>query len=199
MLVLGPGTGLGAAALLPFGERFAIQPTEAAHMDFGPTDEREAALWSKVERVGGRITAETLLSGPGLLRLYRARALTTGRAAICSTPEAVTAAGIAGTDEIAVDALRLFARLLGRFAGDLALVFDTTGGVFVSGGIAPRMVEMLRAGHFRAGLEDKAPYADLMRRIPAWVIMQPVPAFEGLTAILSRPDVFLFASQTWST
>ena len=198
MLVLGPGTGLGAAALLPFGERFVIQSTEAAHVDFGPSDEREMALWAKVERVGGRVTAETLLSGPGLLRLYRAFALTTGRSAVCATPEAVTSAAIAGTDELAADAVRLFARLLGRFAGDLALVFGTTGGVFVGGGIAPRLAEVLQAGHFRAGFEDKAPYADLMRRMPAWVIMQPVPAFTGLSAIAASPDRFLFTSETWA-
>ncbi len=198
MLVLGPGTGLGAAALLPFGERFVIQSTEAAHVDFGPSDERETALWSKIERVGGRITAETLLSGPGLLRLYRACALITGRVAVCATPEAVTSAGIAGTDDLAVDAVRLFARLLGRFAGDLALVFGTTGGVFVGGGIAPRLVDVLKAGHFRTGFEDKAPYADLMRQMPAWVIMQPVPAFGGLSAIASSPRRFLFTSETWA-
>jgi glucokinase len=101
-------------------------------------------------------------------------------------------------DDLAVDAVRLFARLLGRFAGDLALVFGTTGGVFVGGGIAPRLVDVLKAGHFRAGFEDKAPYADLMRQIPAWVIMQPVPAFAGLSAIASSPGRFRFTSQTWA-
>jgi glucokinase len=197
MLVLGPGTGLGAAALLPFGTRHVIQSTEAGHVDFGPSDEREAALWSKVGRVGGRVTAETLLSGPGLLRLYRAYALVTGRTLTCVTPEAVTSAALAGTDETASDAVRLFARLLGRFAGDLALVFGATGGVFIGGGIAPPLVDILNAGHFRAGFEDKAPYADLLRQTPAWVIMEPVPAFAGLSAIASSPDRFLFASEAW--
>jgi glucokinase len=196
-LVLGPGTGLGAAALLPFGQRFALQPTEAAHTDFGPSDAREMALWPRLERSDGRVTAETLLSGPGLLRLYRACAAAGGRDAMCSTPEAVTSAGIAGNDEPAVEALHLFARLLGRFAGDLVLVFGATGGVFIGGGIAPTIVEVLRAGQFRASFEDKAPYSELMRQIPTWAILQPVPAFAGLSAIASNPDRFLFTRETW--
>jgi glucokinase len=196
-LVLGPGTGLGAAALLPFGERFALQPTEAAHTDFGPSDERQMALWRHVERIDGRVTAETLLSGPGLLRLYQACAAANGHGASCATPEAVTSAAIAATDAPAAEALRLFAHLLGRFAGDLALVFDATGGVFIGGGIAPTIIPYLNGGDFRAGFEDKAPYNDLMGRIPTWVIMQPVPALAGLSAIASAPDRFAFAKEVW--
>ncbi len=196
-LVLGPGTGLGVAALLPFGERLVIQSTEAGHVEFGPSDETEAALWPGVERVGGRVTAETLLSGPGLLRLYRALAGRSGRAALCATPEAVALAGVNGREDLAVDTLRLFARLLGRFAGDLALVFGATGGVFISGGMAPTITEVLKSGGFRASFEDKAPYRELMRRIPTHVIMQPVPAFAGLSAIASDPDRFLYAQETW--
>jgi glucokinase len=197
-LVLGPGTGLGAAALLPFGDRLVIQSTEAAHVEFGPCDAGEAALWSSLERVGGRITAETLLSGPGLLRLYRACARARGCAAPCATPESVARDGIAGCDDLALDTLRLFARLLGRFAGDLALIFGATGGVFIGGGMAPTIVGILKAGHFRAGFEDKSPYTDLMRRIPTQVIMQPAPAFAGLSALASNPDRFLYAQQTWA-
>jgi glucokinase len=166
-------------------------------VDFGPSDEVEAALWSRLEAASGRVTAETLLSGPGLLRLYRACAAAGGRQPRCATPEAVAAAGLAGTDDIALDALRLFARFLGRFAGDLALVFDATGGVFVGGGIAPGIVDVLKA-HFRPSFEDKAPYGDLMRHVPAWIIMQPVPALAGLAAIVTRPGRFLFASRTWA-
>jgi glucokinase len=196
-LVLGPGTGLGAAALLPLDGRLAIQSTEAAHVDFGPSDEAETALWCRVERVGGRITAETLLSGPGLLRLYRARALLDGHAATCSSPEEVTEAGLAG-EELALGTLRLFARLLGRFAGDLALIFGATGGVFIGSGIAPAMADFLNGGDFRAGFEDKAPFADLLARIATFVIMRPEPALAGLSAIASDVDRFIFEKQTWA-
>jgi glucokinase len=195
-LVLGPGTGLGAAALLPMGGHLALQSTEAAHVDFGPSDDIEMALWRKVERVGGRVTAETLLSGPGLLRLYRAHALLNGQAATCSTPEEVTRAGLA-EDELALATLRLFARLLGRFAGDLALIFGATGGVFIGSGIAPALADLLDSGDFRASFEDKAPFASLMGRIATFVIMRPDPALAGLAAIASNPDGFIFQRQTW--
>ena len=195
-LVLGPGTGLGAAALLPIGGRLAIQPTEAAHVDFGPTDDAETALWAKVERVGGRVTAETLLSGPGLLRLYRAHALLNRQDATCSTPKEVTRAGLAG-DALALATLRRFARLLGRFAGDLALIFGATGGVFIGSGIAPSIADLLDGGDFRASFEDKAPFANLMGRIATFVIMRPDPALAGLSAIASDPEGFIFQKQTW--
>jgi glucokinase len=196
-LVLGPGTGLGAAALLPLGERFAVQPTEAAHVDFGPSDDVEMALWPRIERVGGRVTAETLLSGPGLMRLYRACALSNGHRATYSTSEEVTRAGLTG-DALAHKTLRLFARLLGRFAGDLALIFGATGGVFIGSGIAPTIADLLNSGDFRAGFEDKAPFASLMAGIATFVIMRPEPALAGLTAIASDPDRFLFERQTWA-
>jgi len=196
-LVLGPGTGLGVAALLPFGERLVLQATEAGHVEFGPSDAREAALWAQLERVGGRVTAETLLSGPGLMRLYRALSRTSGRFGALRTPEAVALAGVSGREDLAGDTLAVFARLLGRFAGDLALVFGATGGVFISGGMAPTIADSLKAGPFRQGFEDKAPYAELMRRIPTEVIMRPAPAFAGLMAIASAPERFLYAQAAW--
>jgi glucokinase len=194
-LVLGPGTGFGAAALLPMGPRCVVQSTEAAHVDFGPSGDVEMALWPRIERVDGRVTAETVLSGPGLLRLYRA--LADGQAAACSTSEEVTQAGLAD-DPLAAKTLHLFARLLGRFAGDLALIFGAAGGVFIGSGIAPKMADFLNASDFRASFEDKAPFASLMARIPTFVIMRPEPALAGLSAIASDPDRFVFDRQTWA-
>jgi glucokinase len=196
-LVLGPGTGLGAAALLPFGHCWALQPTEAAHVDFGPSSEIEMALWPGIERVGGRITAETLLSGPGLLRLYRAGARLHGTPAVCLTPEAVTKAGVAGTDNLAVDTLRLFARLLGRFAGDLVLLFGAAGGVFLGSGIAPTIIPFLDSSDFRDSFESKAPFGSLLQGTPTFVITHPDPALVGLAAIASHPERFSFEQQTW--
>ena len=143
-LVLGPGTGLGAAALLPVADGWAIHPTEAAHTDFGPAHDDEAALWPLIERVGGRVTAEAVLSGPGLLRLYRALGRARAVPAPCRTPEEVSAAGLDGGDALAKEALHLFGRLLGRFAGDLALTFGA-GAVYIAGGIGPKIAAVLAA------------------------------------------------------
>jgi glucokinase len=196
-LVLGPGTGLGAAALLPVRDCWAIQPTEAGHVEFGPSDESEMALWPRIERQEGRVTAETLLSGPGLLRLYRASAGLHGHPAACSTPEAVTQAGLAG-DKLAGDTLRLFARLLGRFAGDLALIFGATGGVFIGSGIAPTIAPFLDSPDFRASFENKAPYGALLAGIATFAILHPEPALMGLAGIVSDPDRFNFEMEAWT-
>jgi glucokinase len=196
--VLGPGTGLGAAALLPFGDRVALQTSEAGHVDFGPADATEAALWAIIAREGRRVTAETLLSGPGLLRLYRACVERSGAPGPCSTPDEVRQAALAGTDDFAIEALRHFSRLLGRFAGDLALIFGADGGVFIGSGIAPTMADFLAASDFRRAFEDKAPYRALMAAIPTFVIMDPEPALTGLCGIAASPDRYIFDSQIWS-
>jgi glucokinase len=144
------------------------------------------------------VTAETLLSGPGLLRLYRACSRLNGDAAVCTTSEAVTLAGLAGSDRPAAEALRLFARSLGRFAGDLTLIFAATGGVFIGSGIAPTITSFLDTADFRASFEDKAPFRASLNRIPTFVIMHPEPAMVGLSALACDPHRFIFEQQTWA-
>lgn len=195
-IVLGPGTGLGAAALLPVGTRWAIQSTEAGHVDFGPLQADEVALWPLLERLHGRIAAEAVLSGPGLLRLYRGLATLRAAQPACATPEEVSAAGLEGGDALASEALRLFARLLGRFAGDLALVFDARA-VFIAGGIAPKIAATLAQGEFRAAFERKAPFERSMQVVPTYLVADPDPALTGLEAIVADPDRFMFKSAGW--
>ncbi|SDA28940.1 glucokinase [Methylobacterium sp. UNC378MF] len=193
-LVLGPGTGLGAAALIPAGDRLLIQTTEAGHVGFGPS-ERDALPWQALMQAEGRITAETLLSGPGLLRLARAIAAARGVPTGWRSPPDVLDG--ARTDPLAREVVRQFARLLGRFTGDLALVFSATGGVFLAGGIAPRIVETLQDGAFGDAFEDKPPFRETMQAIPRFVITRPEPAIHGLAALLRAGDRFLFPGQDW--
>ena len=195
-VVLGPGTGLGAGALVPVEDRFAILATEAGHMEFGPTTDEESALWPHLERVGGRVSGEVVLSGPGLFRI--ARALAAHRRVACpfTIPNDVLAAAREG-DGLAKDALSLFARFLGRFAGDLALTFEASGGVFIAGGIAPRMVDILQAGGFREAFDHKAPHEAWAKKVPVYAIVNPEPALLGLAAIVARPQSFVFQSQGW--
>lgn len=198
-LVLGPGTGFGAAALLPVGDRLAIVSTESGHVDFGPSDAEEHALWPHLERIEGRITVEALLSGPGLSRLDAGlRHLRTGESGVKRDPAAVTEAGLAGSDPDATAALALFAKLLGRVCGDLALTFLATGGVYIGGGIAPRIVAVLHRGGFRAAFEHKPPFVAQMEAIPTSVITTHDPALSGLAALASRPEVFVYHGQVWA-
>jgi glucokinase len=94
------------------------------------------------------------------------------------------------TDATAEEALALFVTCLGRTAGDLALVFMSRGGVFLTGGIPPKIVPALKAGHFRAAFEDKAPHSELMRSIPVYVITHPLAALLGLAAYARTPRLF---------
>lgn len=194
-LVLGPGTGLGAAALVPAGDRLLIQTTEAGHVGFGPCERDDDLPWETLMPAEGRLTAETLLSGPGLARLARALAARGVAAGLHSPPEVLEAAK-AG-DPVAREAVCQFARLLGRFAGDLAMMFSATGGVYLAGGIAPRIVEALRGGEFGAAFEDKPPFREAMQVIPRFVITRPEPAIDGLAALLNAGDRFLFPGQDW--
>jgi glucokinase len=195
-VVLGPGTGLGAAALVPAGGRLAVVSTEAGHMEFGPADAGEEALWRGIERLEGRVAAEQILSGPGLTRLYRAvAALEGGDGRRLDSAAAIVDAALAGTDPLSRRTLDLFAGLLGRFAGDLALAFGAIGGVTLAGSVTCRIAPVLAAGRFRASFESKAPHVAYMRRIPTSLLRNPDPAIPGLAAIAAAPDRFAFASQ----
>jgi glucokinase len=179
-------------------DRFAILATEAGHMEFGPLHDEEAALWRHLERVGGRVSAEVVLSGPGLFRLSKAFAA--HRAVECpfTVPNDVLTAAREG-DALAGATLDLFARWLGRFAGDLALTFEASGGVFIAGGIAPRMVDILQSGGFREAFDRKAPHDAWARSVPVFIIVNPEPALQGLAALVTKPDRFVFPSQGWAT
>jgi glucokinase len=197
-VVLGPGTGLGAGALVPVENRLAILATEAGHIEFGPMHPDEAAFWPHLERIGGgRVSAEAVLSGPGLLRIAGALAGAEGRANPFAAPQDVFEAGRAAGDPVASAALRIFARFLGRFAGDLALTFEAAGGVYIAGGIAPRMIDVLTAGAFRDAFDRKAPHEAWARRVPVYVISHPEPALQGLAVLAADPARFVFRFQEW--
>lgn len=200
-VVLGPGTGFGAAALVPYTDRLAIVSTEAGHTDLGPTDAAEAEVWAAVERVEGRVTVETLLSGPGLARIDAAiRRVRDGSGdAPARDPALVTQAGLSGEDPCAREALEFFARVLGRVCGDLALTFLATGGVYIGGGIAPRIIPILDDGGFRGAFERKPPFVPQMQAIPTSVITVHDPALNGLAALAREGDRFVYHGQVWES
>lgn len=189
-VVLGPGTGLGVAGLVKSRGRWIPIPGEGGHMDIGPRTARELEIFPHIEAIDGRISGEQILCGRGLVSTYRAVALADGKQPHYSMPAEVTAAAADGSDPVAEEALALFATCLGRTAGDLALVFKSQGGVYLSGGIAQRIVPALRAANFRAAFEDKAPHTEMMRAIPIFVITNPLAALAGLAAYARQPDSF---------
>lgn len=176
VVVMGPGTGLGTAigARGPGGWH-AIQG-DAGHADLAPVDDDELDAWQRLRRAHGRVSAETVLCGPGLERLYAAIAGTRLDA------PAIDAAAWRGEPN-AVRAHALFTRWLGRVAGNLALAAGARGGVFLAGGILPRWTGRFDVAAFRRGFEDKPPYDGWLRAIPSHLVTYPYPGLVGLAVL----------------
>ncbi|MHA6641121.1 glucokinase [Mesorhizobium sp. A623] len=189
-VVLGPGTGLGVAGLIHSGGRWIPVPGEGGHMDIGPRSQRDFEVFPHIEKLEGRISGEQILCGRGLVNVYRAVAVADDKPSPLSQPAEITAAALAKTDPVAQEALSIFTACLGRTAGDLALVFMSRGGVFLTGGIAQKILPALKDGNFRAAFEDKAPHRALMATMPVYVITQPLAALAGLAAYARIPSLF---------
>lgn len=188
--VLGPGTGLGVGALLDAAGVAVPVPGEGGHVALGPVEDDEFALWPHIEKEHGRISAEAILCGRGLVRLYRAVAAQAGLNPRFGEPAEVTEAALSDSDPLAVRTLLLWCRLLGRVAGDMALVVMARGGTYVGGGIPPRILSFLQRSEFRAAFEAKAPHEHVMKAMPTYVIVGENPALTGLAAFARNPSSF---------
>jgi glucokinase len=177
-LVLGPGTGLGVAALLPADGRWHVVASEGGHASFGPQAADEVELFEQLRNECGSVSAECVLSGPGLRRLARALDPNAG----CHAPQTIVASALA-REPSAQAATRLFVRLLGRFAGSLALTFKAQGGVYITGGVAAGLGPLLDEPQFRAAFEAHPPYETLLRAIPTLLITCEEPGLIGCAAL----------------
>jgi len=186
MAVLGPGTGLGVSGLLPAGAgRYAAVAGEGGHVTLAPADEEEGAILSVLRRRFGHVSAERALSGPGLVNLYEAAAQLAGRRPVPLTPPQLIAAARERQDPDCRAALDLFFRFLGSFAGNLALTHGARGGVFIGGGIVPRLVTELQGSRFRERFEAKGRFTAYLAGIPSFVIDSAVsPALIGASRAL---------------
>jgi glucokinase len=180
-LVLGPGTGLGVAALLPAYGRWHVVASEGGHASFGPQAADEIEVFKKLRAADGNVSAETVLSGPGLVRLARALDPQAG----CHAPETIVAASLAG-EPSAQAATRLFVRLLGRFAGGSALTFKASGGVYITGGVATGLGPLLDEPGFRTAFEAHPPYETLLAAIPTLLLTCEEPGLIGCAALAQR-------------
>ncbi len=189
-VVLGPGTGLGVAGLVNANGAWIPVPGEGGHVDMGPRTLRDFEVFPHVERIEGRISGEQMLCGRGLVNLYRAVATADAVPATLSTPASITSAALAQSDKIAEEALDIFVTCLGRLAGDLALIFMARGGIYLTGGIAQKIVPALQHPRFRKAFEDKAPHSALMRDLPVFVMTHPLAALLGLAAYARTPQAF---------
>jgi glucokinase len=171
MALVAAGTGLGEALMIWDGARHLVVPSEGGHVDFAPRDAREAGLLTFLRGDLGRVSDERILSGPGVFHIYRyLRGVRGGaepewlRQAIASgDPSAVVGeAGLAGTDPVCVETVELFASVYGAVAGNLALIVLAVGGVFIGGGIAPKLRPKLEDGTFVRAFRNKGRMAAML-------------------------------------
>ena len=182
--LIAAGTGLGEALLHNVGGRLVPSPSEGGHADFAARTPEEIALLQTLTRLYGRVDCERVISGPGLVNIYRALH-PEGCAAVDlgvgphEAPAAISRAAMEGRCPRCVDTLRLFVGAYGAEAGNLALYGLATAGVYVGGGIAPKILPALESGPFIDAFRDKAPMADLLASIPVSVILNPQAGLLG--------------------
>jgi len=181
--VLGPGSGLGVAALIPAQPHALPLITEGGHMTMAAADSLDADLIAVLREDLGHVSAERLLSGPGLVNIYKCLGLVQGTAVEPLSPAEVTRRALEGTDALCRLTLERFCLLLGSFAGSVALSYGAQGGMFLGGGILPRFPEFLAASGFRERFEAKGRFRDYLAAIPTWLITRPDAAFVGLAAV----------------
>ncbi len=184
--VFGPGTGLGVEHITMTSSGWQTLDGEGGHVDFAPVDEADIVVWRYLLEKLGRVSAEEVMSGRGLLNIYTALALEAGKPVTFSEPADVTQAALDGNCDIALSALHQFCRVMGSFAGNLALNMATTGGIFIGGGIAGRFPEFLQNSDFRSRFEGKGHMKPYVKDIPTYLIAEPDHGLLGAAAYLKQ-------------
>ncbi len=188
--VLGAGTGLGVGFLFPCGEDEIVVPSEGGNVDFSPGTEMEIELLRFLRQRYGQVCVERVVSGPGLANIY---------AFVCEyeqhlpvllesadPPAAIAEAAQSNTDIAACHALAMFVRAYGAFAGDLALLSLSHGGVYIAGGIAAKLATQMAQGGFIAGFLDKGRYRSLLETVPVYLVMNTEVGLLGAERLATR-------------
>jgi glucokinase len=186
--VLGPGTGLGVACLISNGDKPSVIASEGGHATLAGTCEREDAIIRQLRARFGHVSAERGISGPGLENLFHAIAAIDGRQVLPLSAPEITENALAGRCQLCRDAVKTFCAFLGSFAGNVALTFRATGGVYIAGGISPRIVEFIRNSEFRQRFQAKGRFSQYLQPIPSFVITHPAATFLGLLSLVG-PEV----------
>ena len=180
--LIGAGTGLGVSGLVPCGGHWVPIQGEGGHTAFSPMNEREDGVLSVLRGRFGHVSAERLASGPGLVATYEALCTLDQVPAKALKPEQVADAGLNASDPQCAEALRLFCAVLGTAAANLVVTLGARGGVYIGGGIVPRMGDYFLRSPFRARFEYKGRFSDYLSRVPVWIILAENPALRGLAS-----------------
>ena len=188
--VVGAGTGFGVSALVTDASGSRAIDGEGGYSMMRVGSDREFALRQQLALMGrsphgdSYISAESLLSGPGLEQTYRALLAIDSQVARTKSAADILQEGLSGTDAYARETLDLFCQQLGYCAGDIAITLGARSGVFIGGGIVPRMAEYLEASSFRSCFDNKGAMTDYMKQIPIMLITEPRAALLGAAALL---------------
>lgn len=184
--VYGAGTGLGVAHLVHVDKRWVSLPGEGGHVDFAANSEEEDLILEVLRAELGHVSAERVLSGAGLVNLYRAIVKSDDRAPENLKPKDVSQRALEDSCTDCRRALAMFCVIMGRFGGNLALSLGTFGGVYIAGGIVPRFLEFFKSSGFRAAFEDKGRFKDYVQGIPVFLITHDQPGLLGAGAHLRQ-------------
>jgi glucokinase len=178
--LIGPGTGLGVAGVVPCGGRWIALAGEGGHASFAPVTKQEMKILQALWEEYGHVSAERLLSGLGLELIHRA--LTSQR---LSAPE-ITGRALDGSSIACRETVEAFCAVLGSVAGNVALTLGATGGMYIGGGIVPRLGRLFTESRFRERFEGKGRLSPYLARIPTWLIVEEYPALRGVAAMLDN-------------
>lgn len=179
--VLGPGTGLGVSGLVPKADHWVALQGEGGHVSIAPANQREIDLLQELWKTWDHVSAERLISGMGLENIYTALCALNGREPESLSAAEISTRALSGADVVCVEALNMFCALLGSVAGNLALTLGATGGVYIGGGIVPRLGSFFNQSEFRSRFESKGRFAEYLRKIPVYVIDAENPALIGIS------------------
>jgi glucokinase len=182
--VIGPGSGLGVSGLIPAPSGWTALQSEGGHVTMAPVDDRESRVLEILRKRYGHVSAERVLSGPGLSNLYDALRSLSGTATSSRPSAWISDPNTWDEDSVAREATAMFCAMLGSVAGNLALTLGAQGGIYIAGGIVPKLGAFFAASDFRERFESKGRFRDYLAQIPTYVITHPAPALLGAATLL---------------
>ncbi|HTR11412.1 MAG TPA: bifunctional transcriptional regulator/glucokinase [Paraburkholderia sp.] len=184
--LLGPGTGLGVSGLIPADDRWIALGSEGGHASFSPQDEREDIVLQFARKKWPHVSFERVCAGPGLELIYRALAARDKKRLPPNLDTAEVVKRAHEDEPLAVETVECFCGILGSFAGNIAMTLGSLGGIYIGGGVVPRLGELFTRSSFRQRFEAKGRFDTYLANVPTYVITAEYPAFLGVSAILAE-------------
>ena len=185
--LIGPGTGLGVSGLIPSGDHWIPIQGEGGHVTLSVMNEREMAVLGQLHQRFSHVSAERVISGPGLVNLYDALCGLDRVVPDDLSPSEITRRAMEGSCSYCMEAVSMFCALFGTLAGNLVLTLGAVGGLYIGGGVVQHLGRMFATSPFRDRFEDKGRYVEYLAGVPVYVITSPLPAFVGLARSFIYP------------